>query len=96
MALHSQTCKDYNWNIIHPSRLTEHVYGEWHKGMGKDNEWRMCVRCKLSSTYIKFSKTVTCMATERRKAERRVAVSDVKSNKRECYTRGGKDRRTKS
>jgi hypothetical protein len=93
---HSQTCKDYNWSVTHPSRLTEHVYGEWHKGMGKDNEWRMCVRCKLSSTYIEFSKTVTCMATERRKAERRVAVSDIKSNKRGCYTRGGKDRRTKS
>jgi hypothetical protein len=59
-ALHSQTCKDYNWSVTHPSLFTEHVYGEWHKGLGNDNEWRMCIRCQMSSTYIEHNKITTC------------------------------------
>jgi hypothetical protein len=58
---HSQTCKDYNWRYWHPvSPLQEHVYGEWHKGLGNDNEWRMCVRCQLSSAYIDHNKITAC------------------------------------
>ncbi len=58
---HSQTCKDYNWKYRHPTKpMTEHVYGEWHRGLGNDNEWRMCVRCHMSSTYIRYNKITAC------------------------------------
>ncbi len=94
LALHTQTCKDYNWSVTHPSRFTEHVFGKIQSP--HYNPFRVCVRCNLSDVYTKDSTEPCKGSTERRKITRRVAVSDVASNKRGIYTRSGKDRRSKS
>ncbi len=58
---HSQTCKDYNWNVTHPVLLTTPKPYPADKGTGFNphvfsiicSNCRICCHCGLSDVYVK-------------------------------------------
>lgn len=49
-ALHSQTCKDYNWEILHPKPEPEHCHTFRASGYGFD----VCADCGMSDVYYNY------------------------------------------
>ena len=59
LALHTQTCKDYNWNITHPKaeqdkaiakKLNEHCHVFYYSGNG----YNVC-DCGISDVYYNWA-----------------------------------------
>src|ERR1700691_6227576 len=52
--LHSQTCKDYNWDVLHPAvkaKLNEHRHVFYYSG--KSQGYNIC-DCGVSDTYYNY------------------------------------------